>query len=71
MDEQAIDRLHRLGQTRPVTAVRLLCAGTVEVRILELQQRKLRLGAAVTQLLTPEEARDLLVKQLQRLFATE
>jgi len=27
---QAVDRAHRLGQTRPVLVVRLFCAGTVE-----------------------------------------
>jgi len=37
---QAIDRTHRLGQTRPIKAVRLICQNTVEERILQLQEKK-------------------------------
>ncbi|KAF1985652.1 hypothetical protein K402DRAFT_394635 [Aulographum hederae CBS 113979] len=39
-EEQAIDRVHRLGQTRPVSVHRLLVGRTVEDRIWELQERK-------------------------------
>jgi DNA repair protein RAD16 len=37
---QAIDRTHRLGQYRPIRAVRLVAEGTVEERILQLQEKK-------------------------------
>ena len=40
VEAQAIDRTHRIGQTRPVFAYRLVARGTVEERILELQERK-------------------------------
>jgi len=40
IEAQAIDRTHRLGQTRTVIAYRLLTEGTVEERIWDLQQRK-------------------------------
>lgn len=40
VEEQAIDRAHRFGQTRPVTVHRLLVAGTVEDRIVQLQEKK-------------------------------
>lgn len=43
VEEQAIDRVHRIGQRRPVRVVRYLCKGTVEERILEVQVR----GAAL------------------------
>lgn len=36
-DQQAIDRIHRLGQTKPVTVVRFLTANSVEESILEMQ----------------------------------
>ena len=36
-EDQAIDRAHRIGQTRPVTVLRLTVRDTVEDRILELQ----------------------------------
>ena len=40
MDLQAMDRAHRLGQTRPVTVYRLVCRGTVEERILKRASQK-------------------------------
>ncbi|KAJ6802551.1 helicase-like transcription factor CHR28 isoform X1 [Iris pallida] len=39
-EDQAIDRAHRIGQTRPVTVSRLTVEHTVEDRILRLQQKK-------------------------------
>lgn len=36
-EDQAIDRAHRIGQTRPVTVVRFTVKDTVEDRILALQ----------------------------------
>eukprot|EP01087_Luapelamoeba_hula_P015482 TRINITY_DN4635_c0_g1_i1.p1 TRINITY_DN4635_c0_g1~~TRINITY_DN4635_c0_g1_i1.p1 ORF type:complete len:1320 (-),score=276.81 TRINITY_DN4635_c0_g1_i1:92-4051(-) len=39
-EDQAIDRVHRLGQTRPVIVYRLTIKNTVEARIKELQQKK-------------------------------
>ena len=47
VERQAIDRTHRIGQTRAVMAYRLVCAGTVEERILELQGRKQALADAL------------------------
>ena len=40
IEDQAIDRVHRLGQTRAVTVHRLLVEHTIEDRILEIQRRK-------------------------------
>ncbi|RXK38666.1 hypothetical protein M231_04073 [Tremella mesenterica] len=37
---QAFDRLHRIGQTRPVDVKRLVIADTVEQRIMKLQEEK-------------------------------
>ncbi|CAN8245081.1 unnamed protein product [Cochlearia groenlandica] len=39
-EDQAIDRAHRIGQTRPVSVVRFTVEDTVEDRILALQQKK-------------------------------
>ncbi|KAH9410760.1 putative SNF2 protein [Ordospora pajunii] len=39
-DQQAMDRAHRLGQTRDVTVYRLITKGTVEERVLESANRK-------------------------------
>ncbi|OJD22311.1 hypothetical protein ACJ73_06344 [Blastomyces percursus] len=40
IEEQAVDRAHRIGQSRPVMVHRIFVEGTVEDRILELQDRK-------------------------------
>lgn len=40
IEEQAIDRAHRIGQTREVKVHRMLIKGTVEDRIIELQEKK-------------------------------
>ena len=45
--EQRIGRVHRLGQTKPVTVLNLSVKGTIEARILELLTHKLRLFTAV------------------------
>uniref|UniRef100_M4BU92 Uncharacterized protein n=1 Tax=Hyaloperonospora arabidopsidis (strain Emoy2) TaxID=559515 RepID=M4BU92_HYAAE len=39
-ESQAIDRTHRLGQFKPIQATRFIIAGTVEERILKLQEKK-------------------------------
>jgi SNF2 family DNA or RNA helicase len=39
-EDQAADRAHRIGQTRPVFVYRLVAKNTVEERILALQDRK-------------------------------
>jgi SNF2 family DNA or RNA helicase len=36
VEQQAIARVHRIGQARPVTITRLLCADTVEVQVLQV-----------------------------------
>ncbi|MCC6579892.1 MAG: SWIM zinc finger family protein [Phycisphaeraceae bacterium] len=47
VEQQAIDRAHRIGQTRPVFAYRLICRDTVEQRIAQLQTRKRALADAI------------------------
>lgn len=39
-EQQAIQRAHRIGQTRPVKATRFVAANTIEDKIIELQQKK-------------------------------
>ena len=46
VEEQAIDRIHRLNQTIDVKVYRLTVRSTVEERILELQERKRELAKA-------------------------
>ncbi len=47
VEAQAIDRTHRIGQTRPVFAYRVIARDTVEEKILALQQSKRDLADAI------------------------
>ncbi len=47
VEAQAIDRTHRIGQTRHVFAYRLIAKDTVEEKVLELQEKKRGLADSV------------------------
>jgi len=47
VEAQAIDRTHRIGQTRRVFAYRIIAKDTVEEKVLELQQTKRDLADAI------------------------
>lgn len=40
VESQATDRVHRFGQTKKVQVIRMICTGTIEERINELQDKK-------------------------------
>ncbi|HCA05962.1 DEAD/DEAH box helicase [Chryseobacterium sp.] len=48
-ENQAIDRSYRIGQTKNVIAVRLICSNTVEEKILSLQKKKNELAQNLLQ----------------------
>jgi superfamily II DNA or RNA helicase len=54
-ENQATDRAHRIGQTKPVFVHKLVCRGSIEERILELQKHK----AALVEALLSEETTKL------------
>jgi SNF2 family DNA or RNA helicase len=67
VERQAIDRTHRIGQHRPVTAYRMLTRGTVEEKIRALAGRKqelsesvIRTDSAIAKSLTREDLEFLL-----------
>ncbi|MFC4858788.1 DEAD/DEAH box helicase [Actinophytocola glycyrrhizae] len=67
-EAQAVDRTHRIGQTRNVMVYRLIARDTIEEKVLALQRRKAELfkgvmddGDLFSPALTAEEVRELLV----------
>ncbi|KAL0246970.1 hypothetical protein GEMRC1_008176 [Eukaryota sp. GEM-RC1] len=65
-DLQAMDRAHRLGQTRQVTVYRLVTRNTIEERILERAQIKDRITSLVLtrdQKLSSQAAKELLEEE--------
>ncbi|MFE5322457.1 SNF2 helicase associated domain-containing protein [Paenibacillus sp. NPDC056579] len=68
VEEQAADRAHRIGQQQVVQVIRLVSRGTVEDKMVELQQKKKRLIDEVIQpgeeslsSMTEQDIRDLLM----------
>ncbi|KAI0815397.1 P-loop containing nucleoside triphosphate hydrolase protein [Xylaria sp. FL0064] len=49
IEDQAVDRVHRIGQRRPVTVYKLLVEGSVEYNVLDIQSKKRRLAALAFQ----------------------
>ncbi|MFD0672929.1 SNF2 helicase associated domain-containing protein [Cohnella sp. GCM10027633] len=67
VEQQAADRAHRIGQKNVVQVIKLVAQGTIEEKMLELQQRKkdlidevIQSGDAAISSLTEEDIRELL-----------
>ena len=66
-EQQAVDRVHRIGQTKNVMVYRLVSAGTIEEKVMDLKESKAALFDAVvdegeffSSKLTAEQVRELL-----------
>lgn len=64
---EAIDRIHRLGQHRPVKAIKIVIEDSIESRIIQLQEKKMAMVDATLSAddqamgrLTPEDVSVLL-----------
>ena len=45
VEQQAIDRTHRIGQTKNIFAYRMICINTIEDKIMQLQEKKRKLAS--------------------------
>ncbi len=67
VEEQAMDRAHRMGQSNVVQVIKLVARGTIEEKMNELQEKKRHLIEAIiepgekTSALTEEDIRDILM----------
>ncbi|KAM6498452.1 SNF2 family N-terminal domain containing protein [Amanita muscaria] len=71
VENQAVDRIHRLGQTKPVTTVKLIIENTIEARLLEVQRQKTELAnMTLGQHLSKAELMQRRMEELAKLFGT-
>lgn len=68
VEDQAIDRVHRIGQTQPVSVYRLIVANSVEERMTQLHDAKRALAGTALMLRSPEELKLFKREYLARLF---
>ena len=67
-EDQAMDRIHRIGQTRDVKVIRYATRDSVEKRILEVQEGKEVFSKATLQHVGEDEFRKARLKLLKRIF---
>lgn len=65
VEEQAVMRIHRIGQTKSVSIKRFIVKGTVEERMEAVQARKQRM---ISGALTDQEVRSTRIEELKMLF---
>jgi len=68
-EEQAIDRCHRLGQTKPVHVVRFVCSDTIEEKVIELQTKKKQVIQGVLEMKSRGELQQMKTEDLKLLFS--
>ena len=73
VENQATDRAHRIGQKETVEVIRLIAKGTIEERILELQNKKRKLAEALIEgdMRNQNQFAELTEKEIQHLLAMD
>lgn len=67
VENQAIDRCYRIGQSKKVMAYRMICKDTIEEKIMSLQQKKRTVASNVVQIDDTKKSFD--AKQIKALFS--
>lgn len=67
-ESQAIDRLHRMGQQKEVKVIRFIMQDSIEERMLQIQDRKSKMGEVIT--MSDEMKRKARLEELETLFAS-
>ncbi|KAA6335726.1 RNA polymerase-associated protein RapA, partial [termite gut metagenome] len=69
VEDQASDRAHRIGQTRPVTVYRLVTENTIEEKIIQLHNTKRNLADSLLE--GSDQSGKLSIKELMQLIKGE
>ena len=68
-EDQAIDRVHRLGRKKPVHVYRFVCSESVEERLLLLQQKKRQMSQqALSGTVQRKDTSKLTMEELRAFF---
>lgn len=67
IEDQAIDRIHRIGQSQNVKVTRFIVKDSIETKMLRIQERKRMMGEAVE--VEEEERRKQRIEEIKLLFA--
>ncbi|EFP13194.1 hypothetical protein CRE_08427 [Caenorhabditis remanei] len=68
LEQQAFDRIYRMGQKKPVFIHRLITKGTIEQRVVELQKSKLTLASSVLDGTATRKMNKLTTADIKMLF---
>ncbi|CAD5230249.1 unnamed protein product [Bursaphelenchus okinawaensis] len=67
-EQQAFDRIYRMGQKKEVFVKKFICKGTIEQRVLELQEKKIMLAKSVLDGVAQKNLTKLTMNDLKYLF---
>uniref|UniRef100_A0A1I7SZ69 Helicase C-terminal domain-containing protein n=1 Tax=Caenorhabditis tropicalis TaxID=1561998 RepID=A0A1I7SZ69_9PELO len=71
LEQQACDRIYRMGQKKEVFIHRLIVKGTVEQRVLELQEKKTALAASILDGTATRKMNKLTTADIRTLFGLD